>query len=142
MDPEGMVHALENVHKLLGDQGVLLNVQPVGKPRPLEIHAGGRSRQAGLIGHRLNFAMHKAALHAVAQVVRDGVFILEHEGTIPFLYRAPSFPVFQEWLAENSENSILDEQTSHRARALSQKAGGDCQVIMREELYMGLLRPA
>lgn len=137
-----MVHALEIIHDMLGNQGLLLNVQPVGKPRPLEIHGGGRSRQAGLIGHRLNFAMHKAALGAVAQVVRDGLFVLEREDTVPFLYRAPSFPVFQEWLAENSENSILEERTAQKARALSQTVGDDCQVIMREELYMGLFRPA
>jgi hypothetical protein len=141
MDPEGMVHALEIIHDLLGNQGSLVNIQPVGKPRPLEIHTGGRSRQAGLIGHRLNFAMHKAALEAVAQVVRDGLFVVDHEETIPFLYRAPSFPAFQEWLAETSENSILAEETAHRARALWQKAGADCEVIMQEELYMGLLRP-
>ena len=137
-----MVHALEIIHALLGNQGNLINVQPVGKPRPLQIHGGGQSWQAGLIGHRLNFALQKAALEAVAQVVRDGLFVLEHEDTIPFLYRAPSFPTFQEWLAETSENSILEEETAHRARALSQKAGGDCEVIMREELYIALLRPA
>lgn len=137
-----MVHALEKIHELLGDQGVLLNVQPVGKPRPLEIHDGGRIRQAGLIEHRLNFAMHKAALGAVAHVVRDGLFVLEREDTISFLYRAPSFPVFQEWLAENSKNSILEERTARRARELSLKIGSDCEVIMREEIYMGLLRPA
>lgn len=136
-----MVHALEIIHALLGNQGDLINVQPVGKPRPLEIHGRGRSRQAGRIGHRLNFAMHKAAMEAVAQVVRDGLFVLEREETVPFLYRAPSFPAFQEWLAETSENSILEEETAHRARALSQKAGDDGEVIMREELYMGLLRP-
>ena len=137
-----MVHALEIIHDLLGNQGNLINVQPLGKPRPLEIHAGGRRSQAGLIRHRMNFAMHKAALGAVAQVVRDGLFVLEREESIPFLYRAPSFPVFQRWLAETSENSILEEETAERARALWQKAGGDCEVIMREELYIGLLRPA
>lgn len=137
-----MVHALEIIHYLLGNPGILINIQPVGRPRPLEIRAGGSIRQVGLIGHRLNFALHKSALEAVAQVVRDGLFVLEHEDTIPFLYRAPSFPAFQEWLAENSKKSILEERTAERARAFTQKLGNDYEVIMREELYIALLRPA
>lgn len=137
-----MVHALEITHDLLRPDGILINLQPVGKPRSLEIHTAEVITRAGWIGHRLNFALHKAAQEAVAQVVHGGLFVIEHEHTFPFLYHAESFSVLREWLAEKSKNSILDEATVERAQELSGGTGDDSEVIMREEILIGRLRPA
>lgn len=137
-----MVHALEITHDFLKSDGALINIQPVGKPRPLEIHSPGVVVRVGWIGQGLNFALHKAALDAVAQAVHDGMFVIEKERKLPFLYHAGSFSLLREWLAENMTNATLDEATARRAQELSSRAQDDSEAIMREEIVISLLKPA
>jgi hypothetical protein len=141
MDAAGMVHALKIAYDFLKPDGALINIQPVGQPRPLEIRRGETITCVGAIGHRLNFASHHAALEAVAQVLQDGLFVMEEEHQFPFLYQAESFSILQAWLAEKMPNSILDEGTARRAEELSGRVGADCKAIMREEIVISLLRP-
>jgi hypothetical protein len=95
----------------------------------------------GWVNHRLNFALQKAALEAVAQVLGDGLFVKEKEFIFPFLYHAKTFSLLREWLAETSTNSIVDETTARRAEELSKATTADSEVIMREEVIISLLRP-
>lgn len=136
-----MVHALEISHGLLVEKGALVNIQPIGKPRSLEVHGAGEIKRAGFIRHKRNFEDHHLALKAAAKAVRAGLFSLEREQTFPFLYHAPSLAAFQDWLAENSETAILDQPTVERARALTREMGEGSKVVMRDELTVGLLRP-
>lgn len=137
-----MVHALEITRGLLRDDGVAVNIQPAGSLRALEIHSGGDIMRTGPIGHRLNHENHKSALRAMETAVRGGLFRLDQERTIDFLYHAPSVDVFAEWLAKNSSNSIFEPQTAERAREIEADIGQDYEVIMRAEIYIGRLKPA
>lgn len=137
-----MVHALETARDFLKSDGALINIQPVGNPRPLEIRKAGTITRVGWIGHRLNFTLHKAALEAVTQVLHDGLFVMEEERQFPFLYRAKSFSILSEFLAKNKQNSILDGATARRAQELSNGIRDDSEAIMREEIVISLLRPA
>lgn len=136
-----MVHALKLTRELVTNEGAVINIQPAGKPRPLEIHRAGEITRVGFVGHLLNYENHKLALGAVNQAVREGWFKREHERTIDFLYHASSYDAFAEWLAETSENSILEEQTARRAREMEKEIDGDYEVVMRESIYIGRLVP-
>jgi hypothetical protein len=141
MDAAGMVHALKIAYDFLKPDGALINIQPVGQPRPLEIRTDRTVTCVGMVGHRLNFASHHAALEAVAQVLHDGLFVMEEERQFPFLYQAESLSILRAWLAEKMPNSIVDEATARRAHGLSGRVGVDCKATMREEIVISLLRP-
>lgn len=134
------MHALEITHSLLKPDGLLINIQPIGKPKPIEVHSDGLVSHAGWIEHRLNFVLHKQSLASLEQVVEDGLFIIEREDTFPFLYHEQSFSTLQKWLAENWENHILDDETAKRTEELLTKAGDNSEVIMREEIHIMRLR--
>jgi SAM-dependent methyltransferase len=142
LEDDEMVHALEICKDFLNPGGHVLNIQPVGKPRALEMHLDGAITLAGLTAHRLDFAGQKASLRAMEHVVKDGLFVLERERSIPFHYHAPSFRAMRDWISENMTNTILDDETARRARELQSSSQGAGDWILREELVFSLLRPA
>jgi hypothetical protein len=135
-----MVHALEIIHEMLKAEGILINIQPSGKDRPLQIHSIDEVKQAGLIGHRIDYALHKKALAALNQVVDDGLFVFERIDSFPFLYHAETVDIMQEWIFENWENSILDEGTIRRAVELEKTTEKPSEVVVRQDMHISRLR--
>ena len=135
-----MVHALERIHNLLRPEGMLINIQPTGVPRSLELHDDAGVTHVGWIGHRLSFELQKQAQKAVEEVIEDGLFMVESKRTFPFLYQADTFSELQEWLAENWENAILDEATVRRTNELLSERDGEVKVNIREDVLIMRLR--
>ena len=135
------MHALEKIHDLLKADGILINIQPSGKDKSLEIHANDKVEQAGLIGHVLDYALHKKALAALDQVVEDGLFVFERIDSFPFLYHAETVDIMQEWISENWLNSILDEDVIRRAVELENTAVKPSQVVVHQDMHISILRP-
>ena len=135
------MHALEKIHELLKAEGILINIQPSGKHRPLQIHSNDKVKQAGLIGHRLDYALHKKALAALDQVVEDGLFVFERIDSFPFLYHAETFDIMQEWISENWLNSTLDEETIRRAVELENTTEKPSEVVVHQDMHISRLRP-
>jgi hypothetical protein len=140
MEPEGMVHALKKTHRLLKPDGLLIDIQPTPTPQTVEVHSDGRASEAGKLGHRQDWALHKQAHAALAQVVEEGLFVVEREINFPFLYHADTLVTLRNWLAENWENSILDDETGRRVEELLASAGAGSVAIIREPVRMMRLR--
>ena len=135
------MHALEKIHELLKPVGRLINIQPSGKHRPLQIHSNDKVKQAGLIRHQLDYEFHKKALAALDQVVDDGLFVFERIDSFPFLYHAETLDIMQEWIAENWLNSTLDEETIRRAVELENTTEKPSEVVVHQEMHISRLRP-
>jgi hypothetical protein len=133
-----MVHALEKVHEWLERDGVLVSIQPKAKAAIIEYHTNEGISRVGAIKHRLDFINQVKSLEAVTQVIESGLFSKENETTFDFLTHAPSIEFLQDYLAENSVNSYIDEETMRRAKELS--ATND-PVVRREEVLITRLRP-
>jgi hypothetical protein len=114
-----MVHALEKIHDLLKNDEV---------------------KQAGLIGHRLDYALHKKAFEALDQVVDDGLFVFERLDSFPYLYHAETLDIMRKWISENWSNSTLDEETIRRAEELENTTEKPSRVVVQQDLHISRLR--
>jgi hypothetical protein len=77
MEHEGMVHALEEIHRLLRTDGVLLEIHPVDAPPTIEVHADGEVRFAEPDpGFDWGVDVREAE-SAIAEVVRRGLFAVD-----------------------------------------------------------------
>ncbi|HEY6074870.1 MAG TPA: hypothetical protein VIV15_16190, partial [Anaerolineales bacterium] len=76
-----MVHALEEIHRLLKPAGVLIDLHPVVESLPIEVHQGEKIDLAGFVTVRQWCIDYQQADHALAEIVQRGLFAIEREGT-------------------------------------------------------------
>lgn len=136
MESEEMMGALERAQELLKSDGLLINIQPYGEAKHLEIHRGSRLWRAGRMRHRTDNAMHKEARATLEQAINKELFIVERACSFPFLSHFDTMADLEDWMSENWQNTILDSETAERARALEKEVGGQSQVIVRDKLFI------
>src|SRR5512142_3164812 len=77
MEYGGMVHALEEIHRLLKRNGGLVDIHPVSEPSSIEIDQAGKTDLVGRLSVRQWCIDFEQADIALAEIVRRGMFILE-----------------------------------------------------------------
>ncbi len=137
-----MVHALKKARRLLSSGGILVNVHDIDDPARVEVHDGARVSVAGRVVDRSDFDDERQALAAVAQVVEDGLFVMEEERLFDHNLHAESLDVLREYIAEEWENTILPGETAQKAEELMSRAADDAEVIVRFSAWMARLRSA
>ena len=125
MAPEGMVHALEQAHRVLRPGGMLADIRPdrlrgreeVGLP----VIYGVTDREAVVIGQvgktEARLRSYALADAAVDDVERRGLFIVESVERFPFatFFRSPD--VFDTYADAYWKSSVIDDATRIRVRA-------------------------
>jgi hypothetical protein len=79
MEYGGMVHALEEIHRLLKPSGVLIDIHPVSEPSPIEIHRDGKIDLAGHLSVHQWCIDFERADHALAEIVQRGLYYFEQK---------------------------------------------------------------
>src|SRR5574342_402382 len=77
MEYGGMVHALEEIHRLVKPTGILIDIHPVAEASPIEVHQGGKIDLAGNLSVRQWCTDYEQADIALAEIVRRGLFTVE-----------------------------------------------------------------
>ena len=140
MEPEDMEHSLKKSHELLKTDGILINIQPYGDAKYLEIHQDKKVWRAGSMKHKTNWALHKQARASLQKVIKSELFIAERECNFPFLSHFGAMAYFEEWMSENWESTILGNKTTKHAKELEKKAGTESEVIVRDKIFIAALR--
>jgi SAM-dependent methyltransferase len=151
MEHEGMVHALEEIHRLLKPAGTLIEIHPVVDAPPLvEVRSDGQ----------LLFAEHdpvfdyeedlRQAEAAVATVLDRGVFVLDDRRRFELLTHAASVKELRDHWAfvgaydpEEPEETLLrrrDEMYA-RARAAMDGTARPSEIVYVEPATMSRLTP-
>ena len=145
-----MVHALENIHRLLGPGGRLIDIHPFAEAPTIEIHQGERmtfSEPAPA------YALEdiERAEKALANVIGRGLFIVERADMFDFRTYAASVAELVAYLT--AQGSLANEEPEEGARAkkieelaarveqLMEAAGAEAEVVLREKVHVALLRP-
>jgi hypothetical protein len=119
MSPEGMVHALEAIHRLLRPGGSLIDIHPIPADALIEIHAGGRVVAAEPFPSQGHDDVRQAD-GALAQAVARRLFALEREDEFDFSIYGSSVAELSDFMAEAEayDDSPVDETVAAQQAAL------------------------
>lgn len=148
-----MVHALEEIHRLLKPNGFLIDIHPVAEHSSIEIHQNGIF---DLVGHlevhqwRHDF---EQADNALAEIVQRGLFTLEQKDMFDTLTYYDSVAEMGTALKESihkfvREGEPIDEEVSQietlalQAEELLRTAGNRAKLVLREREHISRLKPA
>jgi len=145
-----MVHALENIQRLLKPEGSLIDIHPFAEASLIEIHQGGKVAFAEPLP---NYAVEdiQQAENALAHVIQHGMFIVERAREFDFHIYASSVAELRDFLteAEAFANSPPDEATAAqyaelatRVEELMRMAGGGAEVAHYEKVRITRLTPS
>ena len=147
-----MVHALEEIHRLLKPTGVLIDIHPVAVSSPIEIHHGGKIDLVGQLSIRQWCVDFQQADSALAELAQRGLFAPERERVFDSLTHYPSVAEMRTSLKESIAKFARDAQSAGegvphvealaaRADELMQAAVSGAELIVREPTHISRLRP-
>lgn len=147
-----MVHALEEVRRLLKSTGKLIDMHPVAESLPVEIQRGEKIVPAGRLSITQWITDYQLADIALAEIKQRGIFVVEHES----VFDAPTYYDSAEEMnkqltlsinkfARNAEWAAKDiseeEALAWRAAELMRGAGSGAEVVVHERIQISRLRP-
>jgi SAM-dependent methyltransferase len=149
MTPEGMVHALEEIHRLLKPGGNLIDIHPVAEEPLIEVYQGGRILLAQPYP---DYSAEDClqADNALAQAVQRGKFVIERSGQFDFLVYGSSVTELLDYVAEanafadkskDSAVSLLETELIARVEGIMQTAGEGAEVATHERIHIARLSP-
>jgi SAM-dependent methyltransferase len=149
MDREDMIPALEQVHRLVGPSGTLIDIHPVPGTAEVEVHSAGGIAFA----QPASASAHEGELHAdeaLAHVVARSLFVSERHMEFDFRVYGSSGGELRDFLAEADAHSnqaggeASDSFTSElfaRVDSIVARESGAAEVAYHERGRMPRLRP-
>ena len=128
-----MVHALEEVRRVLKPDGILIDIRPLNGQWPIEVASTRESRETGHVDdlpEPLN--ADKASNKAMKEVEAHGWFNREQEEYFPFFYSWDTPSEREEFIADDWSDFIaLNENTKMATRSAWAIADADSRVQVR-----------
>lgn len=148
-----MVHALEEVHRLLKRTGMLIDMHPVAEPSPIEIHQDGRIDVAGRLSVRQWLTDFQQADNALTEIAKRGLFALERESVFDSLTDYQSVEEMRTDLkqaidkfARDARSAVEDvpqvDALAARVEELIRGAVPGTELILRERIHISRWKPA
>lgn len=139
------MHALEIVHSLLEEDGLLIDIHPSDEPSPIEVVHGNRRALAGYVQESDDFIEYNQVDEALAKSIAMGLFDLERKGLFEFITRAATLADLLTYLEESWSDAIVAPEVQRRAAELlaSGHNGGDHgkpQLMITEQVRILRLR--
>ena len=133
-----MVHALEEVRRLLIPGGILIDIRPLSDRWPVEVASTRGSKQTGRVAdfpEPLN--ADRASNEAMKEVEARGWFIREQEEQFPFFYSWDTPSEMEEFIAEDWSDFIaLNENAKMATRSAWAIADADSRVQVRVKILI------
>ena len=145
-----MVHALEEIRRLLRPGGSLIDIHPFQKAPVTEVHQRGRVLFAEpRVAYDYDEDIQQAE-QALARCVRRRLFVREHSREFDFFTYGSSVPELREFLKEANafhESSVDDADAAReaefydRVEGIMKAAGKGAEVAMHERVRIARLKP-
>jgi len=139
MEPESMVHALEQIHDLLKPEGHLIDVHPTGELvkfiRPLERY----EHFMGYLRETDDYIEYQQADEALETAVSKGLFQVCETKEFNFHTYANSFENLKTFLEENWSDAVIPDDVIAEAHKLDAEHGKHT-VFLREQARVTVLK--
>lgn len=147
-----MVHALEEIHRLLKSTGTLIDIHPVAESSPIELHQDEKIDLVGSLSVRQWCIDYQQADSALAEIARRGLFAIEREAVFDSLthytsveeLRTEQINAIAKFArdAQSAGEGVPDvEALAVRAEELMERATTGAELILRERVHISRLRP-
>ena len=135
-----MVHALDEIRRVLVADGILIDLRPLGDKWRVEVFSARETRQTGTMTDLpAGLEDDKAANQAMREGERRGWFLREKEELFPIHYIWDSASEMEEWIDTEWEGFVsLGEETRRATR--SAWALGDADSRVRVEVKVLITR--
>lgn len=133
-----MVHALDEIRRVLVPGGMLIDLRPVLDRWPIEVTSARETRQTGRMrDFPLGLADDEAANRSMAEAERNGWFGREHEEFFPYYYSWDSASEMEQWIEDEWEGFIeVDEETRKTTRSAWAIGDADSQVRVQVKMLI------
>jgi hypothetical protein len=132
-----MVHALNEIRRVLTSRGYLIDLRPfVAKP-PVEIVCGDKIIPAGYVDDSHDFPDYLAANDAVAYMISNGLFSHEQSDTFELYTYWDTVTEFETYM-DTGTTSILPSETLATVEQVVSRLGSTARI--RERLNMTIAR--
>jgi hypothetical protein len=152
MEYGSMVHALEEIHRLLKPTGTLIDIHPVAESSPMELHQHEKIDLVGSLSVRQWCIDYQQADNALSEITRRGLFAVERKDVFDSLthytsveeMRTDQINAINKFArdAQSASEGVPDvEALAVRADALMQTAASGAELIIRERVHISRLWP-
>jgi hypothetical protein len=133
-----MVHALNEIHRVLVPNGILLDLRPLLDNWHVEVASSREVRETGRVqDYPLGLADDEAANKAMAEAESNGWFKREEGTFFPLHYSWDSASEIEEWIHDEWEDFIgLDEETKRATRSAWALGDADSRVRVRVKMLL------
>lgn len=133
-----MVHALDEIRRVLVPNGVLIDLRPILDRWPIEVVSARGSRGTGHIQDLPpGIGDDEAANRSIAQAEQDGWFIRQAENFFPFVYSWDTPSEMEEWIETEWEDFIqLDKETRRATRSAWASSDADARVQVKVKMLI------
>ena|SRR5687768_1654447 len=133
-----MVHALDEIRRVLVNGGIMIDLRPILDRWPVEVVSARGIRETGRIQDLVpGIADDEAANRSIARAEQDGWFIRQAEDYFPFVYSWDTPSEMEEWIEEEWQDFIrLDEDTRQATRSTWALADADARVQIKVKMLI------
>ena len=133
-----MVHALEEVWRVLAPEGILLDVRPLGAHWPIEVVSASNLKETGQVmdlPEQLEGEI--AANEAIQETEAGGWFRRDREEFFPFFYSWDTPSEMEEFIAEDWADFVdLSEEAKKATRSSWAVGEADSRVRVRVKVLL------
>jgi len=140
-----MVHALEMIHALLKEGGMLVDIHPSDQPPPVELVVGEQRHFLGNMDETDDFIEYVQADLALAEAIQKGLFVWERQGSFTYSISTATVSELKEFLIEEWKDAVLPPEIDAReAELLSWYSGRNNPavpgIVLTEHVRVARLR--
>ena len=133
-----MVHALEEIRRVLIPGGILIDLRPVAANWPIEVVSRRERQSAGPVTDLAEgLQLDEAANRTIATAAERGWYQREQERSFPFNYYWDSPEQMLEFVREEwADFASVDEDVVRRVRSLWSVADADARVRVQLDMLL------
>lgn len=146
-----MVHALEQIHRLLKPSGFLIDIHPVAEHSSIEIHRNEKPNLVGKLEVRQWCVDFEQADNALIEIIQRGMYNVEQKSMFDTLTYYDSAKEMGTSLKESilkyaRDAKSAEEDVPHvealaaRAEELLKTAGSRAELVLRERDHISRLK--